>query len=162
KGTSLFVTRGAVKVTEDAKQVIVAAGQELARDSDKPAPLPRASHVLDLTREPMAAAASPAVPGSHDAGGRPPPLAPTGPDAKPSVGKLRMDVHIEDGFARTTIDQTYFNNEAFQLEGTFYFPLPPDASLSRLAMYVDGNLMEGGMAERDHARNVYETIRYAN
>src|SRR5262249_46360781 len=47
--------------------------------------------------------------------------------------------------------------------GTFYFPLPPDASLSRLAMYVEDKdglcrLMEGGMAERDHARNVYETI----
>src|SRR5262249_16050748 len=45
---------------------------------------------------------------------------------------------------------------------TFYFPLPADASLSRLAMYVkDGDkckLMEGGMAERDHARNVFETI----
>src|SRR5262249_47536068 len=39
-----------------------------------------------------------------------------------------------------------------------YFPLPADASLSRLAMYVDGNLMEGGMAERDHARQVFETI----
>ena len=46
-----------------------------------------------------------------------------------------------------------------RLEGTFHFPLPPDASLSRLAMYVDGNLMEGGMAERDHARDVYETHR---
>src|SRR5262249_38070657 len=38
--------------------------------------------------------------------------------------------------------------------------LPPDASLSRLAMYVDGNRMEGGMAEREHARGVYETIRH--
>src|SRR5207249_1620662 len=52
-----------------------------------------------------------------------------------------------------------------RLEGSFYFPLPADASLSRLAMYVaDANnqckLMEGGMAERTHAANVYETIRY--
>ena len=47
-----------------------------------------------------------------------------------------------------------------QLEGTFYFPLPADASLSRLAMYVDGKRMEGGMAERDYARNVYEEIVY--
>src|SRR5262249_17849419 len=45
-----------------------------------------------------------------------------------------------------------------RLEGTFYFPLPPDASLSRLAMYVDGNLMEGGMAEREQARTVFESI----
>ena len=44
------------------------------------------------------------------------------------------------------------------MEGTFYFPLPPDASLSRLAMYVNGELMEGGMAERDHARKTFETI----
>ena len=68
-----------------------------------------------------------------------------------------MDVHVEDGFARTTIDQTYFNHQNTRLEGTFYFPLPPDASLSRLAMYVDGQRMEGGMAERDYARTVYET-----
>src|SRR5207249_7163206 len=52
-----------------------------------------------------------------------------------------------------------------RLEGSFYFPLPADASLSRLAMYVaDANnqckLMEGGMAERRHAADVYETIRY--
>src|SRR5262249_11443322 len=66
-----------------------------------------------------------------------------------------------------TIDQTYFNAAPGQLEGTFYFPLPPDASLSRLAMYVEGEggfcqLMEGGIAEAGQARQVYETIRYAN
>jgi Ca-activated chloride channel family protein len=64
-------------------------------------------------------------------------------------------VHVEDGFARTTIDQTYFNHDSNRLEGTLYFPLPPDASLSRLAMYVGEYLMEGGMAERERARNVY-------
>ena len=70
-----------------------------------------------------------------------------------------MDVHIEDGFARTTIDQTYFNHLTSRLEGTFFFPLPPDASLSRLAMYVNGKLMEGGMAERGHAKQVFESIK---
>ena len=69
-------------------------------------------------------------------------------------------MYIEDGFARTTIDQTYFNQESARLEGTFYFPLPPDASLSRLAMYVNGRLMEGGMAERQHAREVFDSIVY--
>src|SRR5205085_9882402 len=46
----------------------------------------------------------------------------------------------------------------WRMEGTFYFTLPADASLSRLAMYVDGALMEGGMCERDQARETYETI----
>ena len=75
---------------------------------------------------------------------------------------MHVDVHVEDGFARTTIDQTYFNAENVSLEGTFVFPLPADASLSRLAMYVDGVLREGSMVERDRARNIYESIRYAN
>src|SRR5262249_48926874 len=83
---------------------------------------------------------------------------PSGQEAKLSLRKYHIDVHVEDGFARTTIDQTYFNHTTARLEGTFYFPLPPDASLSRLAMYVDGNLMAGGMAERDYARTVYESI----
>src|SRR5207237_2573912 len=85
---------------------------------------------------------------------------PTGQAAKITLRRFHVDVHIEDGFARTTIDQTYFNEEHDRLEGTFFFPLPPDASISRLAMYVDGKLMEGGMAERDHARTTFEQIRY--
>ena len=77
-----------------------------------------------------------------------------------SLRQFHVDVHIEDGFARTTIDQTYFNHTWQQLEGTFRFPLPADASLSRLAMYVNGKLMEGGMVERDYGRNVFEQIRH--
>src|SRR5262249_4748896 len=121
---------------------------------------PRASHVLDWTRDLMAAAESPLVPGSDKCGGALVALDPAGQEAKLKLRKFHVDVHIEDGFARTTIDQTYFNDNPWRMEGTFYFPLPPDASLSRLAMYVDGNLMEGGMAERDYARAVYEEIRY--
>ena len=45
-----------------------------------------------------------------------------------------------------------------RLEGTFHFPLPADASLSRLAMYVNGKLNEGGMAERDFARQTFDSI----
>ena len=85
---------------------------------------------------------------------------PYGEHARLNLRKFHIDVHIEDGFALTTIDQTYFNEVSSQLEGTFYFPLPPDASLSQLAMYVDGEQMPGGMAERDFARQTYETIRW--
>src|SRR5262249_5984048 len=54
------------------------------------------------------------------------------PDGDPMPLQLRkylVDVYIEDGFARTTIDQTFFNQAHVRLDGTFYFPLPPDASL---------------------------------
>jgi hypothetical protein len=117
----------------------------------------RASAVLDWTRDLICAAGS-ILPASPHAGGSIITIDPSGQETKLSLRKYHIDVHIEDGFARSTIDQTYFNHTSSRLEGTFYFPLPPDASLSRLAMYVNGKLMEGGMAERQHARNTFEQI----
>ena len=160
-GTSVLVTQGKVKVS--GVDLPVAAGQQLAPDkSGKPAiaPAPRASHELEWTRELVAAAESPLVPDSDYQGGALIVVDPFGQEARLSLRKYHIDVHVEDGFARTTIDQTYFNHENRRLEGTFYFPIPTDASISRLAMYVEGKLMEGGMAEREHAREVYETILY--
>src|SRR5207248_5356798 len=116
---------------------------------------------LDWTHDLMAADAG-LVPASSYDGGALIAVDANGQEAKLSLRTYTVDVHLEDGFARTTIDQTYFNHHPWRLEGTFYFPLPPDASLSRLAMYVsngaESNLMEGGMAERGHARAVYNQI----
>ena len=158
EGTGVVVMQGRVKV--DGLASPIQAGQQLAPDGKEPAPAPRASHVLDWTRDLIAAAESPLVPCSSHTGGALIAIDPNGQEAKLSLRKYHIDVYIEDGFARTTIDQTYFNHEPWQMQGTFYFPLPPDVSLSRLAMYVDGKLMEGGMAERDYARQVFETIMY--
>ncbi|MCZ6795204.1 MAG: VIT domain-containing protein, partial [Planctomycetota bacterium] len=83
---------------------------------------------------------------------------PGGATSRLDVVSYHLDVHVEDGMARTTIDQVFFNPSWNRVEGTFLFPLPPDASISRLAMYVNGELMEGGMAERSRAVEVYEGI----
>jgi tetratricopeptide (TPR) repeat protein len=158
--SGVAVTQGTVQVS--GLEMLVHAGQQLAPDRKTPEPVLRVSHVLDWTRELMVAAESPLVPASEHAGGALVAVDPNGQETRLTIRKFHVDVHIEDGFARTTIDQTYFNETYNRLEGTFYFPLPADASLSRLAMYVkEGNqckLMEGGMAEREHARNVFETI----
>ncbi|MBI2900366.1 MAG: hypothetical protein HYY17_09280 [Planctomycetes bacterium] len=79
------------------------------------------------------------------------------------VGELsiaRHDVRVEilDGVARTEIEEVFVNHTGRRLEGTFYFPLPPDASISRLAMEIEGKLMEGTVLERERAREVYEGI----
>ena len=157
-GTGVIVTQGKVRVSDIADPV--ASGEQLRPDDLKPTQAPRGACAVEWTRELMIAAEAPLVPAGKHSGGSLVAVDPYGQEAKLGLVKFHVDVHIEEGFARTTIDQTFFNNENQQLEGTFYFPLPPDASLNRLAMYVDGNRMEGGMAERDHARNVYETIRH--
>ncbi len=154
-GTSVLVTQGKVRV--DGLADLLYAGRQLLADNTTAA-CPRPSTALDWMGDLMAMAQSPLVPRSDHAGGSLIASNAEGEAVALSLRKYHVDVHIEDGFARTTIDQTYFNADTRRLEGTFYFPLPADASLSRLAMYVDGRLMEGGMAERDHARNVFELI----
>jgi tetratricopeptide (TPR) repeat protein len=72
--------------------------------------------------------------------------------------RFDLDVIVEDGFARATIDQTYFNPTERQLEGVYSFQTPHGASISRLAMYVDGTLMEGAVVDRSRGRDIYEGI----
>ena len=155
-GTGVLVVRGRVTVSAVEKPLL--AGQRLAVGGDKAETAPRASHTLAWVRELMASAEPALVPASKHAGGSLVARSADGREANLSLRKYHVDVHVEDGFARTTIDQTYFNPQRARLEGTFRFPLPADASLSRLAMYVDGTRMEGGMVERDYGRNVYESI----
>jgi tetratricopeptide (TPR) repeat protein len=153
--TSVLVTQGYVMAS--GHDGLIPAGYELSANGTV-ADAPRASYLLDWTRDLMAEADTPLVPGSEFSGGALIAVDPYGQQAKLSLRNYHVDVHVEDGFARTTIDQTYFNHANWRLEGTFYFPLPADASLSRLAMYVDGKRMEGGMVERNFGRQVYEKI----
>jgi ferric-dicitrate binding protein FerR (iron transport regulator)/tetratricopeptide (TPR) repeat protein len=157
--TSVVVVQGQVQVSglpsplNAGQQFAPAANQQAAARA-----VDQFAHVIDWARDLIVSAESPLVPASAYTGGALVAKRPDGSETNLSMRRYHLDVHIEDGFARTTIDQTYFNRETWRMEGTFYFPLPPDASLSRLAMYVDGKLMEGGMAERQHAREVFETI----
>ncbi len=155
-GTGVLVARGTVKVSEVANALH--AGQQLPIGTNKPQPAGNLAHLLGWTRDLRVAAEAPLVPESKHAGGSLIAVDPAGEQAKLSLRRYHVDVVIEDGFARTTVDQTYFNHHTSRLEGTFYFPLPPDASLSHLAMYVGGDLMEGGIVERDYGRSVYERI----
>ncbi|MBW3540110.1 MAG: FecR domain-containing protein [Planctomycetes bacterium] len=160
--STVTVAQGRVRL--DDPETAIAAGRRLIVNEDRVVHVeaaPRESETLAWTRELREAARPPLVPPSDHAGGSLVAVDPDGQELSLSLRRFHVDVHIEHGFARTTIDQTYFNHETRRLEGTFYFPLPADASLSRLAMYVAGTRMEGGMVERDYARNVFEEIMYA-
>ena len=108
-GTDVVVARGRVAV--NGLNEAVRAGQQLAANADKQTAAPRISHLLGWTRDLMAAAESPLVPASQYAGGALVAIDPNGQEAKLTLRKYHIDVHIEDGFARTTIDQTYFNHD---------------------------------------------------
>jgi hypothetical protein len=71
---------------------------------------------------------------------------------------LDVDVQIVGRIARTEVKHIFKSHLERVSEGTFVFTLPAGASISRLAMDVEGKMMEGELVERDKARRVYESI----
>lgn len=82
-----------------------------------------------------------------------------GRDVALAIEKHLVDVVIRDAVAETTIDQVYANGTDQQLEGEFTFPLPPDASVSGFAMWVDGEMVAADIVERTRAREIYEELK---
>jgi Ca-activated chloride channel family protein len=70
----------------------------------------------------------------------------------------RVTVTIEDQVATTRVDQVFVNEGPHEVEGTYIFPLPEEATISEFAMWVDGEKLEGQVLERDEARRIYEDI----
>jgi tetratricopeptide (TPR) repeat protein len=81
-----------------------------------------------------------------------------GRDVSLSVGYHKVSVDIRDQIARTVIEESFVNHTAAQLEGVFYFPLPPDASISGFGMWIGDNLIEADVVEKQRAREIYETF----
>lgn len=75
-----------------------------------------------------------------------------------TVGFHKLKVEIRDQIARTTIEESFVNHTATQLEGIFHFPLPQDASISGFGMWINGELIEADVVEKQRAREIYETI----
>lgn len=75
-----------------------------------------------------------------------------------STDSLSVRVSVAGRLARTEVTQVFRNHAPRQLEGTYTFQLPEGASIARLAMDVNGAMMEGELVERDKARAIYTSI----
>lgn len=70
----------------------------------------------------------------------------------------RVKTTITDQVAVTAIDQVFHNPTSFRLEGTYVFPVPRGAAISRFSMNIDGQQVKGEILEKDKARQIYESI----
>ncbi len=70
----------------------------------------------------------------------------------------RVQVEIDDQTAHTDIDQVFLNPQPWDVEGTYIFPLPRDASFSAFSMHVDGEELAAEILPADEARRIYEDI----
>lgn len=73
----------------------------------------------------------------------------------------RVNVTINNGFARTEVDQVFGNNTDQDLEAVYSFPLPKQASLSELSLWIDGREVLGEVLEKEQAQKVYEEQKRA-
>ncbi len=75
-----------------------------------------------------------------------------------SLESQRVLVAVDEGVASFQVEQVFRNNTDSQLEATFYFPLPEEASLSEFAMWINGKKTKGEILERNQAVAIYEDI----
>ncbi len=78
-----------------------------------------------------------------------------GADSALSISAHRVDVTINNGFVRTEVDQTFANRGATAIEGLYSFPLPKQASLSELSLWIAGQEILGEVIEKQRAKQIY-------
>ena len=67
-----------------------------------------------------------------------------------------VNVVINNGFAKTEVDQTFANDTDADIEGLYTFPLPKQSSLSEVSLWINGQETIGEVLEKAQARKVYE------
>lgn len=75
-----------------------------------------------------------------------------------SFDYLRVNTTINNQIARTEIDMQFTNNGERLAEGTYVFPLPAEAAVDELIMYIDGQAIESKILPADEARGIYNEI----
>jgi len=153
------VSRGVVRLSDSGQHSIqVRAGEagQIDRQGE-----PRVESALDLARALSwsSAAFEPGSPeGSRGALGS---LSAKRPrDQQELRGAVQLTEHdvkvqIVDSIARTEVEEVFTNQSDEVLEGIYRFPLPAGAQIERLALDVDGKLVDGAYVERERAAAIW-------
>lgn len=75
-----------------------------------------------------------------------------------SIDFHRVNIEVENQIVVTNVDMQFTNNGEGFVEGTFLFPLPQDAAVDNLVMYIDGQAIEAKILPADEARAIYNEI----
>ncbi len=69
-----------------------------------------------------------------------------------------VKVRIAGAIARTEVEEVFTNDTDDELEGLYRFPLPPGAQMERLALDVDGKLVEGEFVDASRAQAIWRGV----
>jgi Ca-activated chloride channel family protein len=103
-----------------------------------------------------AAAQGVIVPGPCERCPRPPrPI--TLPRSLP-IKSIKIDTKISSQVATTHIEQIFRNDSDAVLEGTYFFPIPEQASITEFAIWDGDRRLVGEVRSREEARRIYDEI----
>ena len=74
------------------------------------------------------------------------------------LSRHEVKARVAGAMARTEIDETFVNTTDRELEGVWRFPLPQGARLERLALEVDGKLVEGEFVDARRAAGIWRGV----
>lgn len=84
-------------------------------------------------------------------------LTPIGSGHQPiQIREHHVNVVINNGFAMTEVQQTFYNQNTEDLEAMYSFPLPKSASLSEVTIYVGEREIHGEVLEKLKAQQIYD------
>ncbi|MEQ1607010.1 MAG: VIT and VWA domain-containing protein [Pyrinomonadaceae bacterium] len=79
------------------------------------------------------------------------------PNALP-VKSIQLDTKINGQVATTHVEQVFRNDTQYTLEGTYFFPIPENASITEFAIWENGKKLVGEVRSREEARRIYDEI----
>jgi len=88
----------------------------------------------------------------------PEPIHPPAPPARPAQLECRsqhVTISIEHPVAHVKVETVLYNPHSRPVEGTFVFPLPPGAAVTKFQFTVDGKPVTGEILPADKAREIY-------
>ncbi|MDQ8202427.1 VIT and VWA domain-containing protein [Pelagicoccus sp. SDUM812003] len=65
-------------------------------------------------------------------------------------------VVINNGFARTEVEQTFLNPNAFPIEAIYQAPVPEKGALSELTIWAGETVLQGEVVSKDEADRIYQ------
>jgi len=79
------------------------------------------------------------------------------------VGGVRLAQHhvravVRDSVAQTEVEEVFQNDTDRVLEGRYVFPLPADATISGLTLFVGDKPVEGELVEKKRAASIFQGI----
>lgn len=83
---------------------------------------------------------------------------PSKPSQPLKVSGVSADVTVVSGIASIRLDLTFENPLDRILEGELILPLPAGASVTSMALEIDGELREASVVERERARAIFEEV----